>query len=115
MDINKLTTQLNGTQATRENTKNAGVSSTGDAKPNVSDKVTLEGYQFKKNEVLFAKSEFDKQSQAAFDKVKALKVQLNEFNQASAESAEKAAATKLGQTINSPDVWESIARKMLDG
>ncbi|MDG5766715.1 hypothetical protein QA596_04485 [Balneolales bacterium ANBcel1] len=114
MDINKLSTHLNGTQAAGQKAQATGVSSAADAKGNAADKVTLDGYNFKKNEVLFARSEYDKQAQAAFERVKTMKAQLNEFDQAKTESAEKAASTPIGETLNSPDVWENIARKILD-
>ncbi len=113
MDINKLSTHLNGTQAAGQKAQTSGVSAVGEAQKSTADKVTLDGYQFKKNELLFAKTELDKQSSIAFDNVRAVKAQLNEFEQAKAESPEKAASTEMGQKLNDPAVWESIAQKIL--
>ena len=114
MDINKLTTHLNGTQATKQGQHSSGVPSANETRGSVSDKVSLDGYQFKKDEVLFARSEYNKQTQAAFEKLRAVKAELDEFRQAERESAEKAAQTEMGQKLNNPDVWEQIARKIMD-
>lgn len=114
MDIKKLTTNINESQAAKQSRYSAGIPGSVNARNNTSDKVSLGDYQFKKDEVLFARSEYNKLAQSAFEKLKAVKAELNEYEQAKAESDEKAMQTGLGQKLNNPDVWDQIARKILE-
>jgi len=117
MDIKKLTTQLKETQQTRHNQESSaasGAKSVSGNKEAASDRVSLESYQFRKNEVLFARSEYDKQSQNSFDKLKAYKTKVNEYEEAKSTPGSDAGNTEIGKKLNNPEVWEAIARKMLD-
>ncbi|MEX0680359.1 MAG: hypothetical protein WD097_03185 [Balneolales bacterium] len=116
MDIKKLATYIDDSQASGKSQHTAGPRSINVSDQNKSDadKVSLDGYHFKKNEVLFARSEYDKQHHEAFEKVKAFKAKLTEFEQAKNTSPTSAHSTELGKMLNDPEVWEQIARKMLE-
>ncbi len=114
MDIKKLTTHLNGSQPAKKGQSTSGASSVDGEKNGSQDKVSLDGYSFRKNELLFAKTEYEKQTQASFEKMNVLKAKLAEYDTAKSESSEKAAETEIGQKLNDPAVWTGIARKMLE-
>ena len=114
MDIKKLTTHLNGTQPAKKGQSMSGASSVDGERNGSQDKVSLNGYSFRQNELLFARTEYEKQTQASFGKMNALKAKLAEYHTARSESAEKAVETEIGQKLNDPAVWSGIARKMLE-
>ena len=59
------------------------------------------------------KTELDKLSRGSFDKVRAMKAELTEYENAMKSSPEDAAKTTLGAKLNDPAVWENIADAML--
>lgn len=114
MDIKKLTTQINGTHPARKGSSPAGSETVGGKRDKEEDKLSLDSYSFRQNELLFARSEYNKQSQTSFEKLREMKTRLDEYISASNISIEKASETEIGKKLNDPLVWEKIARKIMD-
>lgn len=116
MDINKvpknLPTQINEARPADSN-KKAGAVSHAKNQADFSDKVSIDQSRMSKNEVLFAKIELAKLNDSSFEKLKSMKADLTEYENAKEISDEKAAETKIGKMLNNPNVWDEIARKML--
>lgn len=119
MDINKLNSLVSDTQSSGQSHK-AGVASGAQqaakapqSDKTASDKVSLDAYRFRSDEQ-FAKSELDKLSKSSFDKVRAMKSQLVAYEKAASDSPEAARNTELGAKLNDPDVWKSIAERLLN-
>lgn len=117
MDIKKVTNningQLNGTNAAGHSAKSSEAANNKAAEP-TSDKVSLGDYSFKKNEKLFAKIELEKLNQSSFGKLKDYKAKLQEYQEAQKVSPEKARETEIGKLLDDPEVWASIAGKMVE-
>ncbi len=115
MDIKKLTSkQINGAQPARKQSSVPGLSPAGSKAGKEEDKLSLNSYTFRQNELLFAKLEYQKQSRTSFEKLKELKNQLAEYQEASQISREDAADTVIGKKLSNSLVWEKIARKIAD-
>jgi hypothetical protein len=80
----------------------------------ITDRVSLDSYGFRSDESRFAKTELDKLGRSSFDNVRAMKTQLMEYEAASKISPEAAAATEFGAKLNNPQVWTSIAERILN-
>lgn len=117
MEINKLTNhtngQVNGTQSS-EGSKSASKVTPRDRADEVSDKVSLNNFKSRKNEQVFAKIELEKLNSGSFNKLKAYKAKLQEYEAAKKVSDEAAANTEIGKMINDPDVWTKIAQNISD-
>lgn len=115
MDIKNLSNNLNGkindSGPAGKNRENSGVSR-GKAEKGVSDKVSLEKYETQKNEEFFAQVELGKLNQASFEKLKAVKSKLSEYESAKQSSQDAADETEIGKVLNDSKVWEKIAQKM---
>ncbi len=114
MDIKKLTTQINGTHPTKRGGPTAGATPVSGKGEKEEDKLSLSSYSFRQNELLFAKSEYNKQTQTSFEKLREMKSRVDEYMAAANISEEKAAETEIGKMLNDPLVWEKIARKISD-
>lgn len=116
MDINNITSSSNG-QINKSGSSDESRKAEKISVPQnngYSDKISLNGYSNSKNEQIFAKIELEKLNSSSFNKLKEMKVALNEFEAAKSDSPEKASETKIGQMLNNPDVWEEIAGKIVD-
>jgi len=116
MDINKLTNHINGHingSGGAENSQKASEASTPKQEDSFSDKVSLNKFNNRKSEELFAKIELEKLNQSSFSRLKDLKSKLVEYENAKNDSAEAAQETEIGKMINDPDVWESIAKNIV--
>jgi hypothetical protein len=114
MEINKLSTQLNGqingskasdTTRARSNALNTDLNKT-------SDKVSISNSGVKNSDELFASIELDKANSAAFTKLKEYKARINEYDAARQISPEAARETELGKMLNDPAIWEKMAENM---
>ncbi|MDI6401497.1 hypothetical protein QLX67_05775 [Balneolaceae bacterium ANBcel3] len=114
MDIKKLNTHISETHGPRQSASSSGIPSSPEIKKQSTDQVSIDQHKFKQNEALFARTEYDKQSQAAFDKLRAMKTELNAYEQAKSDPSADPSKTKIGQMLDSPDVWEDIAKKILN-
>lgn len=121
MDINRLSNIITDTQSAGMGQKAANVGSNAQVQDvsqqtkstnEVADKVSIDSSRVR-NEAEFAKTELDKLSRGSFDKVRAMKTQLTEYQNAMKSSPEDAAKTTLGAKLNDPAVWEDIADAML--
>lgn len=121
MDINRLSNIITDTQSAgmAQKTSNAGgnapvqdSAAQSNKAADVSDKVSIDSSRVR-NEAEFAKTELDKLSRGSFDKVRAMKAELTEYENAMKSSPEDAAKTSLGAKLNDPAVWENIADAML--
>lgn len=121
MDINRLSNIITDTQSAGMGQKAANVgnnaqvqdvNSQSKSAPEVADKVSIDSGRVR-NEAEFAKTELDKLSRGSFDKVRAMKAQLTEYQNAMKSSPEEASKTALGAKLNDPAVWENIADAML--
>lgn len=121
MDINRLSNIITDTQSAGMGQKAANVGSNAQVQDvsqqtkstnEVADKVSIDSSRVR-NEAEFAKTELDKLSRGSFDKVRAMKTQLTEYQNVMKSSPEDAAKTTLGAKLNDPAVWEDIADAML--
>ncbi|MCC5926829.1 MAG: hypothetical protein JJU41_09755 [Bacteroidetes bacterium] len=121
MDINRLSNIITDTQSAGMGQKAANVGSNAQVQDvsqqskstnEVADKVSIDSSRVR-NEAEFAKTELDKLSRGSFDKVRAMKAELTEYQTAMKSSPEAAANTTLGAKLNDPAVWEDIADAML--
>ncbi|MBO6793903.1 MAG: hypothetical protein JJ895_08335 [Balneolaceae bacterium] len=114
MEINNLSTQLNGqidgakanearaAQQVPEKTESG----------NLSDKVSISKEGIQSTEDQFARIELEKANSAAFSKLKQYKARIQEYDQARQVSPEAAKETELGKMLNDPAVWEKMAENM---
>lgn len=118
MEINKLsnhiTGQVNGTGNGAEQVQQASKVNAPNKVNESSDQVSLNGFGTKKNDELFAKIELEKLNQSSFGKLKDMKAKIQAYQAAADESPEAAANTEIGKMLDNPDVWGSIAEKMVD-
>jgi len=117
MDINKISSHLSNklseAKSTEQGEKSSAASAVNKADSVFSDKVSLKEESKLKNERIFAKIELAKLDQSSFEKLKAMKSKISEYEAASKESSDAAAQTDIGKMINDPSVFEEIAKKML--
>lgn len=116
MDINKLTNHINGQvngAGSAENSQKASQTSSAKQEDNFSDKVSLDKFDHRKSEELFAKIELEKLNQSSFNRLKDVKAKLVEYEKARNISEEAAQETEIGKMINDPDVWENIAKNIV--
>lgn len=117
MDINKLSNHTNGhIEGTNSTGNGERISKSGPAKPKeeVSDKISLDKFNFRNNEKLYGKVELEKLNQRSFDRLKTMKAKLSAYEEAKAQSPETAAETEIGKMINDSGVWSEIAQKIID-
>lgn len=117
MDINKLTSHINGSLNGSDPAKEGAKTEEPlfDRSPNgISDKVSIAQESVADNEELFARIELEKLNQSSFDKLKQMKAKISEYEAAKEISDEAAAQTEIGQMLNNPDVWGEIAGKLID-
>lgn len=117
MDLNNITNSINGkVNETREaeQGRKAEGKQISESKKDISDKVTLDSYNFKKNEQLFARIELEKLNQSQFDKLKSYKAKISEYEAAVKISPEAAKETDLGKLLDNPDVWDEIANRIIE-
>lgn len=118
MEINKLSNHIagqvngtgNGAEQVQQTSKVNAPGKTGES----SDQVSLNSFGAKKNEELFAKIELEKLNQSSFGKLKDMKAKIQAYQSAAEESPEAAAGTEIGKMLDNPDIWGSIAEKMVD-
>ncbi len=117
MDINKissnLSNQLSEAKSTDPGEKSSVTSAANKADSVFSDRVSLKQQSKLNNERIFAKIELAKLEDSSFEKLKAMKSKISEFEAASKESPDAAAQTDIGKMINDPDVFGEIAKKIL--
>lgn len=116
MEINNITNHLNkelkdSEAASKGSSSSAASNSKSDER--YSDKVTLGNGPAEKTDQIFAKLELEKLNHSSFEKLKGMKAKLAEFEAAKEISQEKADQTEMGKLLNNPDVWGSIADKIL--
>lgn len=116
MDIKNLSNQngnLNGTSPADKNQKST-VPVSDKARNEYADKVSLENFQFRNDEQLFAKVELEKMSRNSFEKLKALNAKISEYEHARQSSPELADQTEIGKMLKNPKVLEKIAQKIAE-
>lgn len=117
MDINKisshLSNQLSEAKSTDPGEKSSVASAANKADSVFSDRVSLKQESKLNNERIFAKIELAKLEESSFEKLKAMKSKINEYDAVSQKSSEEAAQTDIGKMINDPAVFEEIAKRML--
>lgn len=113
MDIKKITTQLGQAQQTRQSRNTADTGAVSGEKSSFSDKVTLDGYSFRMNEMLFARSEYNKHVQSAFEKLPELNAKIKEYEEAVSDPDKNSGETEVGQQLRSETVLEQIAKSIL--
>lgn len=115
MEINKLSTQLNGQidgSKTAENARAASnIQDSTDSKK-LSDKVSISSNGVQNSDEQFARIELEKANTAAFSKLKEYKARIKEYDEARQVSPEAARETELGKMLNDPAVWEKMAENM---
>lgn len=114
MDIKKLSNHINGNLNKAEMGQKPSEPASQKSPEDFVDKVSIENFNFRNNDQLFAKLELSKLNQESANRLKDLKSQISEYQQAKESSAEAARETEIGQKINDPEVWDEIARKMID-
>lgn len=115
MEINKLSTQLNGQiegSKAAENARSASKAQGNNDADNLSDKVSLSSKGIQSSEEQFARIELEKANSAAFTKLKEYKARIQEYDEARQISPEAAKETELGKMLNDPAVWEKMAENM---
>lgn len=116
MDINKLNNisgnNVNKTNETSKGEASQKVSSKSSA-DTPTDKVSLDDYQFRNNDQLFAKLELEKLNESSSQQFKEMKAQVSEYLEASQNPDADPQQTTMGQKINNPSVWGDIASKIL--
>ncbi|MEX0944422.1 MAG: hypothetical protein WD513_01315 [Balneolaceae bacterium] len=117
MDINNISNliknHINESKSAGSSEKSDAVSPKKD-NDSISDKVSIDRQNSMKSEEHFAKIELNKLNQTSFEKLKLMKAKLVEYENAKADSPDKAAKTELGKLLDNPDVWGDIANKILD-
>lgn len=116
MDINKISSHINGKVNGTDSSAGTGKTTADSLKASsnsVSDKVSLNGYTADKSEAIFARIELEKLNSASFSKLKEMNSKIEEYEAAKKVSPEAAAETEIGKMINDPDVFQSIAEKII--
>ena len=115
MEINKLSTQLNGqidgNKAADANQAAARVGNS-DSSTGITDKVSLSNNGVQTSDEQFAKIELEKANSASFTKLREYKAKIQEYDEARQVSKEAADQTELGKMLNDPAVWEQMAENM---
>ena len=114
MDIKKLSNHINGNLNKAEMGQKPSEPASQKSPEEFVDKVSIENFDFRNNDQLFAKLELSKLNQESANRLKDMKAKISEYQQAKETSPEAAENTEIGQQINSPDVWEEIAQNMLN-
>ena len=116
MEINKLSTQLNGqidgSKAADANQAPARARNSNGSSQGITDKVSLSSNGVETGDEQFAKIELDKANSASFTKLREYKAKIQEYDAARQVSKEAAQETELGQMLNDPAVWEKMAENM---
>ena len=114
MEINKLSTQLNGAvDSSKAADSQAAARANRVAKSDTAgDKVSLSKNGINTSENEFAKIELEKANTAAFSKLREYKARIKEYDEARTVSKEAAEQTELGRMLNDPEVWEKMAENM---
>lgn len=115
MDINKLN-NVSGNNVNKTNEASKGEESqrtSSKSSDSPADKVSLNDYQFRNNDQLFAKIELEKLNESSSQQFKEMKAQVSEYLEASQNPDVDANQTDMGQKINDPSVWGDIANKIL--
>lgn len=115
MEINKLSTQLNGQIDGSKAAENARSTSKADQSTDskgLSDKVSISSNGIQSSDEQFARIELEKANSAAFSKLKEYKARIQEYDEARQISPEAAKETELGKMLNDPAIWEKMAENM---
>lgn len=114
MEINNLSTQLNGQiDGAKANKARSAQQVPGKTETNeLGDKVSLSSTGVQSSEEQFARIELDKANSAAFTKLREYKARIQEYDEARQVSPEAARETELGKMLNDPAVWEKMAENM---
>jgi len=115
MEINKLSTQLNGQidgSKAAEHTRAASKTESSTEAKGLSDKVSISSSGVQSSDEQFARIELEKANSAAFSNLKEYKARIKEYDTARQISPEAAKETELGKMLNDPAVWEKIAENM---
>ncbi|MEL7833619.1 hypothetical protein [Fodinibius sp. Rm-B-1B1-1] len=116
MDINKLN-NINGNNVNKTNETSKGKesqeTSSRSSAETPTDKVSLNDYQFRNNDQLFAKLELEKLNESSSQQFKEMKAQVSEYLEASQNPDADTQQTAMGQKVNDPSVWGDIANKIL--
>lgn len=120
MEINKLSKQLD-TRLTEagsvQNERPSGATRTSGSSRNehlYKDQVSVSRPDSNQSDEELARAQLQKLNQERFEKLRELKMKLQEFHDAKREVVERILETELGQKVESPAVMEEIARHMLD-
>lgn len=115
MDIKKLDNITNkSVNQTNKSSEEAGSQKSASKTINApKDKISLDDYQFRNNDKLFAELELEKLNDSSSQRFNEVKSQVSAFLKASEQSSDAAHKTEMGQKINNPDIWGDIARKIL--
>ncbi|NBC27833.1 MAG: hypothetical protein GVY08_13295 [Bacteroidetes bacterium] len=79
----------------------------------VSGKIMEQSDCISSNDQPHAKREMDKLNEESNNKLKQMKAKISLYRSAKAVSEKAASETEIGKLLNSPDVWEDIAYKIL--
>lgn len=116
MDINKLG-NIKGNNINKANGTSEGAESQDKRSPSsadsTEDKVSLNDYQFRDNDRLFAKLELEKLQEKSGGRMREMKSKVNAYLEAKKNPEKSAEDTEIGQKLNAPSTWEDIADKML--
>ncbi len=115
MEINKLSTQLNGQidgSKAAENARATSKADQGTDSKGLSDKVSISSNGIQSSDEQFARIELEKANSAAFSKLKEYKARIQEYDEARQISPEAAKETELGKMLNDPAIWEKMAENM---
>lgn len=77
------------------------------------DKVSIDEYEFRNNDLLIAKHELGKLKKVSSSRVNELKTKITEFQEAKTNPDKQIQETEMGKKINNPAVWQNIAHKIL--
>lgn len=113
MDIKKLTPkQISDVAPANKQESVPNATPAGSDPARQQDTLSLSSYTFRQDELLFAKMEYQKLTKTAFEKLRDVKNQIDEYKTTSEVSQKDAAETIMGKKLNDPSVWEKIARKI---
>lgn len=88
--------------------------STCESESSIYYKDTLDVYGSKKGEELFASIQLEKLNLEVAGKLKKTKENINEYMTTKAVSPDAASNTEIGRMLDNPDIWEVIAKKILE-
>lgn len=116
MEIDKLTNRLdrplNKSDGIGKNRTPSGLNSD---RPGESEtaRVSLREYPPGRDDQQFARIELDKLNRQSFDRLKEVKSRLNEYQQSLNHPDGNTLESRIGQQLNSTDVLDTIAQKIL--